>query len=79
MVEPTLGFIAEQLRRVLVAQQSTRDDLTIVQHELILLKQELTIVRGEVRLVRSAIARVEDMLTMNVLERIQKLEAREVT
>ena len=58
--EITLAFIARQLERVLAEQRDART--------------EQRFIREELRAMASTLARLEDTISMDVLERIRKLE-----
>jgi hypothetical protein len=68
--EITLVFIARQLERVLAEQRGMRLDLRS-------LRDEFGLLREQVRIQGTTIARLDDTLTMNVLDRLQALEDRE--
>ena len=62
MTEVSLEFIAQQIERVLAEQRQQRKDMHFL--------------REEVRLMRGQIARIEDTITMDILDRLRALETR---
>jgi hypothetical protein len=74
-----LEFIARQLDRVLNEQRDMRTllgALSSIRDEQHAQRTELQLLREQVRLARADIARIEDTLTMNVLDRLRALEGR---
>jgi uncharacterized membrane-anchored protein YhcB (DUF1043 family) len=69
MTEVSLEFIAQQLERVLAEQRLMRNQLAGV-HD------ELTLQREQLRMHGSAIARLNDTVTMDILDRLRTLEKR---
>jgi hypothetical protein len=65
--EITLAFIARQLERMLTEQRGMRLDLRS-------LRDELGLLREQVRIQATTLARLDDTITMNVLDRLQVLE-----
>jgi hypothetical protein len=59
---PELDFIARQLERVLTEQREMRT--------------EMRLMRGEMQIVRSTLNRLEDIITMDVLDRLRALETK---
>jgi hypothetical protein len=62
MSESELKFIGRQLDRIVIEARSIRD--------------EIRLLREEVRSIRTTMARLEDIITMDVLDRLRALEAR---
>lgn len=62
MIDIDLNFISKQLERVLAEQRYFRTDVQLL--------------REEVRLVRGQLARIEDTISMDILDRLRTLEAR---
>lgn len=60
MTEVSLEFIAHQLEQVLSEQRQQRKDVHFL--------------REEVRVMRGQIARIEDSITMDILDRLRALE-----
>ena len=56
-----LNFIARQLERLLAETRSTRDEIRLIRDELFIMHGKLN--------------RLDDTLTMNVLDRLRALEA----
>jgi hypothetical protein len=69
MVEITLDFLGQQIARVLAGQREMRLDLRS-------LRDEFGLLREQVRIQAATIARLDDTLTMNVLDRLRALEDR---
>jgi prefoldin subunit 5 len=63
MTEVDLNFLARQLERL----------QTDMQH----LRRDMHFLREEVRLSRGQIARIEDAITMDILDRLRALETRD--
>jgi len=88
MTEVNLEFIAHQLERVLGEQRIMRnqiagihDQLTTlpsIRDELSGIRNELTLQREQIRILGTAIARLNDTVTMDILDRLRALEARDV-
>jgi hypothetical protein len=72
--EITLEFIARQLDRVLSEQRGLRLDLRLLRDDLHSLRDEFGLLREQVRIQGTRIARLDETLTMNVLDRLQALE-----
>jgi len=64
MTEVSLEFIAQQLERVLAEQRIIRNQLA----------RELTLQREQLRNQGSTIARLNDTVTMDILDRLRTLE-----
>lgn len=62
MTDIDLNFISRQLERVLAGQRDLRSDMQLL--------------REEVRLIRNQLARIEDTVFMDVLDRLRMLETR---
>jgi hypothetical protein len=69
MAEITLDFLGQQMARVLAGQREMRLDLRS-------LRDEFGLLREQVRIQAATIARLDDTITMNVLDRLQALEDR---
>jgi len=69
MTEVSLEFIAQQIERVLTEQRLMRNQLANVHDELALQREQL-------RMHGSAIARLNDTITMDILDRLRTLETR---
>jgi hypothetical protein len=79
MPEPDLTLIARTLERLLGEMRTMREQLAALpslRDEVRLLREEGHLLREEVRLARADIARLDDTVRMNVLERLQALEHR---
>lgn len=77
MPEVNLEFIAQQLERALAEQRLMRNQLAGVHDQLTTLpsiRDELTLQREQLRIHNSAIARLNDTITMNILDRLRTLE-----
>ena len=74
MPDVSLDFIARQLGHVLAEQRGIRDELRGVRLDLRSLREEFSLLREQVRLHGDAIKRLDDTITMNVLDRLQILE-----
>jgi uncharacterized membrane-anchored protein YhcB (DUF1043 family) len=68
--EVSLEFIAQQLERVLAEQRLMRNQLAG-------LHDELSLQREQLRMHGSAIARLNDTVTMDILDRLRTLETRD--
>ena len=87
MSEVSLEFIAHQLERMQSEQRIMRnqiagihDQLTTlpsIRDELSGIRTELTLHRDQIRIQGTAIARLNDTITMDVLERLRALETRD--
>jgi DNA-binding Xre family transcriptional regulator len=64
VTEVSLEFIAQQIERLLAEQRITQNQLA----------RELTLQREQLRMHGSAIARLNDTITMNILDRLRTLE-----
>jgi hypothetical protein len=73
MAEADLNLILRQYERILREMQGIRERLNILPS----MRDEQALMREELRNIRTALGRVEDTLTFNVLDRIQKLESEE--
>jgi polyhydroxyalkanoate synthesis regulator phasin len=60
MTEPSLTFISKQMEQMLSEQRQQRKDLYLL--------------REEVRMMRGQIARLEDAITMDIMDRLRALE-----
>jgi hypothetical protein len=67
----TLEFLSRQSARIL----SELRDMRLLLATLPGIRDEIGLLREEVRLTRAHVARLDDTITINVLDRIQKLEA----
>ena len=86
MTEVNLEFIAHQLERMLTEQRimrnqiaSIHDQLTTlpsIRDELSGIRNELTLHREQLRIQGTAIARLNDTITMDILDRLRTLETR---
>jgi hypothetical protein len=77
MIEVSLEFIAQQLDRVLAEQRIVQNHLAGVHDQLTTLpsiRDELTLQREMLRIHGSAIARLNDTITMDILDRLRTLE-----
>jgi hypothetical protein len=72
--EITLPFIARQLERMLTEQRGMRLDLRSLRDDLHSLRDEFGLLREQVRIQATTLARLNDTITMNVLDRLQALE-----
>lgn len=70
MPDPDLNFIARQLERVLVELRTLSSDVRSLQS----VRDEVRLLREEVRIARSSLARIEDTIAMDVLDRLRVLE-----
>jgi hypothetical protein len=76
--EVNLEFIAHQLDRVLTEQRHMRNQLAGIHDQLTVLpsiRDELTLQREQLRMHGSAIARLNDTVTMDILDRLRTLES----
>ena len=73
MAEADLNLILRQYERILREMQGIRERLNILPS----MRDEQALMREELRNIRTVLGRVEDTLTFNVLDRIQKLESEE--
>jgi uncharacterized membrane-anchored protein YhcB (DUF1043 family) len=79
MTEVSLEFIAQQLERVLVKQRLMRNQIAGIHDQLTTLssiRDELTLQREQLRMHGSTIARLNDTITMDILDRLRALETR---
>ena len=79
MAEVDLNFLAHQLERVLAEQRIMRNQLAGIHDQLITLpsiRDELTLQREILRIHGSAIGRLNDTITMDILDRLRTLETR---
>jgi hypothetical protein len=77
MTEVDLNFLAHQLERALAEQRIMRNQLASVHDQLTTLpsiRDELTLQREQLRMHGSTIARLNDTVTMDILDRLRKLE-----
>ena len=77
MPEVSLEFIAHQIDRVLAEQRIMRNQLAGVHDQLTTLpsiRDELTLQREQLRMHGSTIARLNDTVTMDILDRLRRLE-----
>lgn len=74
MAEPDFNLILRQYERILVELRTIRDEQRGMRLDLRSLRDEFGLLREQVRIQGAGITRLEDTMTMNVLERIQKLE-----
>jgi hypothetical protein len=77
MTEVSLEFIAHQLDRLLAEQRIMRNQLAGVHDQLTTLpsiRDELSLQREQLRMHGSAIARLNDTVTMDILDRLRTLE-----
>jgi hypothetical protein len=70
MAEPDLNFIARQLANLIGDVRSLREELSAD-------RLLLGLLREEVRIATSMIRRLDDTIRMNVMDRLQALEAGE--
>jgi hypothetical protein len=63
VTEPSLTFISKQLEQVLSEQRQQRKDMYLM--------------RDEMRLMRGQIARIEDAITMDIMDRLRALETKQ--
>jgi hypothetical protein len=70
MAEPDLNFIARQLANLIGDVRSLREELSTD-------RLLLGLMREEVRIATSMIRRLDDTIRMNVMDRLQALEAGE--
>lgn len=82
MPEIDLNFIARQLANILTEQRAIREEIRGVQvalrsvrDETSILRNELGLLREETRITSVTVRRLNDTITMNVLDRLQALEA----
>ena len=81
MPEVNLEFIAHQVERVLAEQRLMRNQIAGIHDQLTVLpsiRDELTLQREQFRMQGSAIARLNDTITMDILDRLRTLETRDV-
>jgi hypothetical protein len=71
MAEPDLNFIARQLANLIGDVRSLREELSTD-------RLLLGLMREEVRIATSMIRRLDDTIRMNVMDRLQALEAQAV-
>ena len=79
MTEINLEFIAHQLERMQSEQRIMRNQLAGIHDQLTVLssiRDELTLQREQIRIQGSAIARLNDTITMDILDRLRTLETR---
>jgi hypothetical protein len=80
MTEVSLEFIAQQIERVLAEQRHMRNQIAGIHDQLTMLpgiRDELTLQREQLRIHSSAIARLNDTITMDILDRLRTLETRD--
>lgn len=82
MAELDLNFIVRQLANILGEQRAGREEIRGVQvslrsirDEIGILRNEVGLLREEVRITSATVRRLDDTITMNVLDRLQSLEA----
>jgi hypothetical protein len=76
----SLEFIAQQLERLQSELRIVRNQLAGVHDQLTTLpsiRDELTLQREQLRMHGSAIARLNDTVTMDILDRLRTLETRD--
>jgi hypothetical protein len=71
MPDPDLNFIARQLANLIAEQRAMRDEVRALRT----IRDEVGLLREEVRIVTSEVRRLSDAITMNVMDRLQALEA----
>lgn len=71
MADIDLNFLSRQLATIISELRSMRDEV----RNLRSLRDEIGLLREEVRVTTTAIRRLEDTITMSVLDRLQALEA----
>ena len=79
MTEVNLEFIAQQIERMQSEQRIMRNQLAGIHDQLTVLssiRDELTLQREQIRIQGSAIARLNDTITMDILDRLRTLETR---
>ena len=79
MTEVSLEFIAQQIERMQSEQRIMRNQLAGIHDQLTVLssiRDELTLQREQIRIQGSAIARLNDTITMDILDRLRTLETR---
>lgn len=80
MTDVSLEFIAQQLDRMQSELRIMRNQLAGVHNQLTTLpsiRDELTLQREQLRMHGSAIARLNDTVTMDILDRLRALETRD--
>jgi hypothetical protein len=77
MADPDLAFISRQIERVLNEQRSMREQLSVlstIREEQNLMRGEIQLLREQIRVMHSQLARMNDTITMDVMERLSRLE-----
>lgn len=77
MPDVDLTFLAEQMARMLSEQRAVRDELRGLRLDLRSVRDELGLLREQVRIEGAAVARLDDTISMNVLDRLRRLETSE--
>lgn len=75
MADVDLTFLAEQMARMLSEQRAVRDELRGLRLDLRSVRDELGLLREQVRIEGAAVARLDDTISMNVLDRLRRLES----
>jgi hypothetical protein len=73
MPEIDLNFIARQMANILTELRSVRDEVRALRF----MREEISLLREETRIATAMIRRLDDTISMNVLDRLQALENKE--
>jgi chromosome segregation ATPase len=77
VTDVSLEFIAHQLERVLAEQRTMREDLHSMDVDIRQIREDVRDLRDITRSIRGRVARLEDTITMHVLDRLRALETRD--
>jgi len=74
MPEIDLTFIARQLANVINELRAVRDEVRALRS----IRDEIGLLREEIRITTAEVRRLNDTVSMNVMDRLQALEARKM-